>query len=150
MGSLNQDDVALWSSEQASALRKAASVGSNRPIDWENVAEEIESVGNSERLRLRSQISRVLEDLMKLAASPAREPRRGWIETVIDAQREIEDVLQTSPSLRREVTALVEEHTPRMRKVVGAKLALYGDQPTVELDTLRYSVEQVLGWRPEV
>ena len=40
MGSLYQDDVALWSSEQASALRTAASVGSNRPIDWENVVEE--------------------------------------------------------------------------------------------------------------
>ncbi len=149
MGSLYRQDVYLWSREQAAALRKAAEAGSNLRIDWENVAEEIESVGNSERLALSSQIARIVEHLMKLDASPAQDPRRGWISTILDAQREIEDVLESSPSLRREIPAIVAKQIPRVRRSVGIKLKLYEETPTVDLETLSYSAEQVLGWHPE-
>jgi len=149
MGSLYRQDVYLWSREQSAALRKAASAGSNLPIDWENVAEEIESVGNSERLALNSHIVRIIEHLMKLAASPAHDPRRGWISTILDAQREIEDVLESSPSLRREVPAIIAKQIPRARKSVATKLKLYEEAPTVDLGTLSYSEEQVLAWHPD-
>ncbi|MBN9561353.1 MAG: DUF29 domain-containing protein [Alphaproteobacteria bacterium] len=149
MGSLYRRDIYLWSQEQSAALRKAAGAGSNLPVDWENVAEEIESVGNSERLALTSQIARIIEHLMKLDASPAQGPRRGWISTILDAQREIEDVLESSPSLRREVPAIVAKQIPRVRRSVGIKLKLYDETPTVDLETLSYSPEQVLGWHPD-
>ncbi len=149
MGSLYRQDVYLWSREQSAALRKAATADSNLQIDWENVAEEIESVGNSERLALSSQIARIVEHLMKLDASPAHDPRRGWISTIVDAQREIEDVLESSPSLRREVPEIIAKQTPRVRRSVGIKLKLYEETSTVDLDTLTYSEEQVLGWHPD-
>ena len=40
-------------------------------FDRENVAEEIEDLGKSERDAVRSQVSRILEHLLKLAYSPA-------------------------------------------------------------------------------
>jgi hypothetical protein len=149
MGSLYQQDICLWSREQSAALRKAAGAGSNLPIDWENVAEEIESLGRSERSSLRSQIRRVLEHLMKLQASPAREPRRGWIESLIDAHVSIEDTLRGSPSLRREVSRMIEDETPRARRIVRQRMALYDEVPTLDLETLAYSEEQVLVWHPD-
>jgi hypothetical protein len=45
-------DFVLWTKEQAAALRH--SKGSNLPLDWENLAEEIESLGISQRTRLNS------------------------------------------------------------------------------------------------
>jgi Domain of unknown function DUF29 len=38
-------DLALWAADQACALRRAAKASTNQLIDWENVAEEIESLG---------------------------------------------------------------------------------------------------------
>jgi hypothetical protein len=64
-------------SEQARMLRAAADAGWNAPIDWVNVAEEIESLGRSERHARVSHIGIVIEHLLKLQASPATEPVRG-------------------------------------------------------------------------
>ena len=44
MNDLYEDDILLWSEQQAGALRRRAL----NEIDWENVAEEIESVGNEQ------------------------------------------------------------------------------------------------------
>src|SRR5258705_11974756 len=102
---LYDQDFLLWTKEQATALRRAT--GSNLPLDWENLAEEIESLGASQRTELNSQIRRVLRHLFRLeASSPAVDPRAGWRAIVRDARIEIEDLLETNPSLRREIYAV--------------------------------------------
>ena len=103
MGDLYRTDLSLWSAQQAQALRRAAREGSNAAVDWANVAEEIESLGISERRALGNHIGTVIEHLMKLQASPASRPRRGLAGTILRARGEIEKVLEDSPSLRREV-----------------------------------------------
>ena len=100
MGNLYDQDLVLWSEEQGRALRVAARAGWNTPIDWENVAEEIESLGRSERRALTSHIAVVIEHLLKLQASPAAEPARGWRDTIRRTRQQIEEVLEESPSLR--------------------------------------------------
>jgi hypothetical protein len=57
-------------------------VSDNR-FDREHVAEEIEDLGKSERDTVRSQIRRIIEHLLRLAHSPAGQPRSDWIETVL-------------------------------------------------------------------
>ncbi len=85
---LHDVDFLRWTIAQAAALRHAGTSGINTPdpIDWESVAEEIESLGRSERAALRSRIAVVLEHLFKLALLPATDPRAGWLDT-LDAQR---------------------------------------------------------------
>ena len=73
-----EDTFLAWSRNQAAALRAAAQDGSNQELDWENLAEEIEDLGKSQRLALRSRISTIIEHLVKLAHSPANDPRSGW------------------------------------------------------------------------
>jgi Domain of unknown function DUF29 len=149
--SLYHEDIVLWSVEQAHALREAgvAQLNLPSPIDWENVAEEIESLGRSERSALRSHIGVIIEHLMKLEVSPAQDPRRGWIDTVLRERRKIEDVLDDSPSLRREVPDILVAAISRQRRLVLRLLALYEEQPLTALDDLNYTEEQVLGdWLP--
>ena len=50
-------DLALWAESQGRALRDAGHTGTNLPIDWENVAEEIEALGKSQARELASRIS---------------------------------------------------------------------------------------------
>jgi hypothetical protein len=105
---LYDEDFLAWSIDQAGALRAAARTASNQKLDWENLAEEIESLGTSQKLALHSQMRRIVHHLLKLEFSPATEPRRGWMELIDDARSEIEDLLQTSPSLKNEAGAGLE------------------------------------------
>src|SRR5258708_19289677 len=107
-GELYEQDFFLWTKEQAAALRLAKN--SNLPLDWENLAEEIESLGKSDRRELRSQIRRILRHLLKLEASPSVEPRAGWRSTVLDARSQVTDLLRATPTLRPDVTYLLAEH----------------------------------------
>jgi Domain of unknown function DUF29 len=61
------DDILLWSEQQAAAIRKLATAR-NMPdeLDIENVAEEIESVGRSELASLKSYIRLIFVHLIKL------------------------------------------------------------------------------------
>jgi hypothetical protein len=149
MDSLYDQDLVLWAEQQGRELRAAAGAGWNAPIDWENVAEEIETLGRSERRSLASHITNVIEHLLKLQASPIGEPTRGWRDSVRHARTEIEDVLADSPSLRREVAAVIARQVPRARAIVRANLEDHGEQPRIDLDAVSYTEQQVLGdWLP--
>lgn len=143
-------DVLEWSVRQADLLRRlAAGEAINEPIDWPNIIDEVETVGRSERASLRSQIALVLEHLMKLQASPSINPRSGWKITVLRGRRAIERSLGDSPSLRPAVAAMIVDETPSARQIVAATLADYGEQPKIDVASLTYTQDQVLGdWFP--
>lgn len=149
MDSLYDQDLVLWSEQQARALRAAAEAGWNAPIDWENVAEEIESLDRFERHALASHIAIIIEHLLRLQASPAQEPVRGWRDTIRRVRREIERLLEESPSLRREVANIIVDETAPARSLVLAKFQDHGEQPLTDIDVLAYTEAQVLGdWLP--
>ena len=82
---------------------------------------------------------------MKLEASPAVEPRRGWEETVRRTRRDIEDLLEDSPSLRRTVDAVIARQLPGVREIVAASLARYEETPRVAVEGLSYDAISVPG-----
>jgi Domain of unknown function DUF29 len=120
-------DPVIWSVRQADLLRRlAAGEQVNVQVDWENIAEEIESLGKSQRVSLASHVLRVLEHLMKLEASIATATRRGWRETVRRARVEIAELLEDSPSLRSTVGAVIARQFPAVREIVAETLADHG------------------------
>ena len=143
-------DFFLWTKEQAAALR--AVKDSNLPLDWGNLAEEIESLGTSQRTELNSQVRRIVRHLFKLEASPAADPRAGWHTTVRDARTEVEDLLEASPSLRRELDAIVKRQGTSAAKLAGYDLEDHGEPAEavwVRLEKGGFTAEQVLGeWFP--
>ncbi|MBK1841280.1 DUF29 domain-containing protein [Azospirillum sp. YIM B02556] len=93
-------DFLAWTEEQARLLREASRERINTPIDWENVAEEIESMGRSELRAVESALVRVIEHLLKLEHSPADEPRAAWKVSVLEHRDRVARDLSASPSLR--------------------------------------------------
>src|SRR5439155_12953594 len=94
-----EDDFYAWTQYQAEVLR-SLKTRDNR-FDREHVAEEIEDLGKSERDATQSQITRVLEQFLKLAHSPADRPRYGWMRSIAEARGVLRRKL--SPTLRRDV-----------------------------------------------
>ncbi len=148
---LYDQDFLLWTEEQATALRRAR--GSNLPLDWDNLAEEIESLGTSQRTQLNSQVRRILRHLFKLEASPAADPRAGWRTTVRDVRTEIEDLLEASPSLRREIDAVVKRQGTSAAKLAAHDLEDHGERAEAvwaRVEKGGFTAEQVLDdWFPE-
>jgi hypothetical protein len=146
---LYEKDFVRWTAQQSSALREASRFPMNLPLDWENLAEEIESLGRSERRELRSRLMAILEHLLKLEHSPATDPRHGWMDTIERERSEIELLLEDSPSLRREVALMIAEGAPRAARLAARVLFRHGEE-IGDLAVPNYTDEQVLGdWFPE-
>jgi hypothetical protein len=147
------EDFVAWSQQQAEALRAAARGGSNQVIDWQNLAEEIEGLGISQRSALGSQIRRIIQHLLKLEYSLASEPRRGWEDSIADARIEIEDLFERSSSLRQEVPREIEKQTRHAVRLAIRALEQHGEidaAMTARVRAASYTDDQVLGdWFPE-
>lgn len=100
---LYESDFYEWTQRQAAALRKMAAERVNSELDLENLAEEIESVGGSDKKEVKNRLTTVLEHMLKIAYSPAYEPLNGWRGTVRVQRRDLLATLEQSPSLRRVV-----------------------------------------------
>jgi len=145
---LYEEDFVRWTEQQSTALRDAARAGTNLPLDWENLAEEVESLGRSQRHELRSRLAVIIEHLMKLEHSPAIDPRTGWMETIGRERLNIEDLLKDSPSLGNELGSMIEYLKPRVARLATASLFGYGETAR-KLPSPSYTAEQVLGdWFP--
>lgn len=151
MSDLYDADLIEWSEHQAELLRQRAAgrLINEQDLDWTNLAEEIEDLGKSQRAALGSHVLRILEHLMKLDASPALDPRRGWEDTVQAAQSEVAILIEASPSLRRTVGEVIARQLPRARANVARTMARYDETPRLPLEALAYSAEAVLGEPPE-
>jgi len=147
-----EHDFYAWTQQQAAALRAAVRTGANLPVDWENVAEEIESLGRSDARELRSRIATIVEHLLKLEFAPTDLPRAGWEETVDRSREAFEKLIAESPSLRPGVVAWVEnEHRGSVRQVLRA-LSRQGELDgalAARIEARRYNQDEVLGeWWP--
>jgi hypothetical protein len=149
---LYEEDFVRWTEQQSLALREAAQAASNLPLDWENLAEEIESLGRSQRHALRSRIAVILEHLLKLDQSPATDPRRGWMDTIARERSDIEILLDDSPSLRGDVVRMVGDETKRAVRNATRALLRHGEgspELIANLTAASYTEDQVLGdWFP--
>jgi hypothetical protein len=144
---LYDEDFVRWTEEQAQELRQAAALGTNLPLDWENLAEEIDSLGRSLRHELRSRLMVIVEHLLKLEHSPAVDPRRGWMETIDREQVVIEDLLQESPSLKSDLGPTIEQARSRAVRLAARRLSNHGEAAVISVPS--YTEEQVLGdWFP--
>ncbi len=92
-----EHDFNQWCLDQARAARE----GETDRLDLDNIAEELWSLGASDRRALESQIKRVLEHLLKWTYQPDKRSR-SWLTSLNDARDKIDLILDDSPSLARE------------------------------------------------
>ncbi len=98
------EDFALWSAEQAALLRE----GRLDALDRENLAEEIESLGRSERKEIRKRLRVLLAHLLKWQHQPGKR-KGGWSATLLVQRRELLHTLAENPSLRSHPTQALAE-----------------------------------------
>ena len=143
-------DLLLWSERQAALLRRAAAGERvNDQVDWENVAEEIKSLGRSDRRELHNRVASILVHLLKLVSSPADAPRAGWRETILEQRRRIARLLKESRSLQPGLSQVIAEEIGDARTQAAVALQGHSEQPLVDPAGLDFTTEQVLGpWLP--
>jgi hypothetical protein len=94
---LTQTDYALWIEETINLLKEQ----NYHSVDWEDLIEEIESLGRSQKRELRNRLITMLEHCLKLCYSDYTQDYRGWTETIKRSQRELKGLLEDSPSLKQ-------------------------------------------------
>lgn len=99
-----EEDFALWSVEQAALLRDGRFDG----LDRENLAEEIESLGRSERKEIRKRLRVLLVHLLKWRFRATKQ-KGGWKATILVQRRELLRTLAENPSLRAHPREALEE-----------------------------------------
>lgn len=79
MSALYEADVFAWSEQQAGLLRRlAAGERLNEPPDWNNIVEELESVGREQLHAVESLLVQALAHMLKAKAWPASRFAPGW------------------------------------------------------------------------
>lgn len=142
--SLYERDFYAWANEQAALLR----AGKLTQADIEHIAEEIESMGKSEKRELVNRLSVLLMHLLKWQFQPSV---RGtsWRLTVEEQRTRLADHLEDNPSLKSSLSASIE---------AGYRLAVLGAARETGLDrqifpsTCPWSFEQIMneGFWPEI
>jgi hypothetical protein len=116
---LYDSDYYLWSEHQATLLRQ----GKLTLLDLENLAEEIESLGKSDRRALMSQINRLLVHLLKWQFQAERRSV-SWEKSIRSARRSIDRILEDSPSLRDAMSARLEKEYDLARRDASRETGL--------------------------
>ena len=136
--SLYDSDFYAWTQEQAALLRD----GKMKALDLANLAEEIESLGKSDRRALASHLRGLVMHLLKWHYQPSgRQTGQSWRTSINNHRRDIQAIVDDSPSLRRQVPDLLAREYARSRRdasdETGLPLATFPD-------TCPWTPEQVL------
>lgn len=95
---LHDRDFNLWTEQMKIALE-------NRDVnamDWNNLIEEIEDMGASQKRALDSYLQRLIEHILKLKywESEVDKCRNGWMKEVTNFRNQINRILKKNPSLK--------------------------------------------------
>jgi hypothetical protein len=98
-----EKDFYLWLTENARLLRE----GKVAKIDAANIAEELESMGKSEKRELISRLTVLLVHLLKWKFQSAGRST-SWRNTILTQRIDINELFDDSPSLRYEIEKKIE------------------------------------------
>jgi Domain of unknown function DUF29 len=134
---LYDQDLLAWAEQQAAQLR----AGHLDEVDIEHLIEEIEAMAGNLRRELKSRLRVLLAQLLKWQFQPRRRSR-SWAATIAEQRDQIEDLLEESPSLRRELEATARTAWPQARKRAAIETGLPRASFPVDLP---YALSRILG-----
>ncbi len=134
--SLYDTDFFEWCHEQARLVR----AGRLDELDLENIAEELETMGRSDKHQIRSRLKVLVMHLLKWKYQPgARTP--GWRRTIRDQREEIAEVVKGSPSLKGFPAAIAIDLYSSARHAASEET---GIDYTLFPEVCPFTVEQIL------
>jgi hypothetical protein len=99
-----------WVQQQTALIRQ----GQWSELDAQNLLEELESLGRSEKRALISQVARLCAHLLKWRYQPAKRSR-SWVLNIRSARQEIAAILRDNPSLRAKLPEVFADGYDRGR-----------------------------------
>jgi hypothetical protein len=114
--SLYDQDFYAWANEQAALLR----AGKLSAADIENIAEEIESMGRTEKRELVSRLTVLLAHLLKWQYQPDRRGK-SWRGTIRNQRLDVSDHLADNPSLKAQLSDTIAAAYERARNAAAAE-----------------------------
>jgi hypothetical protein len=129
-------DFFAWTNEQAQRLRALKP----KDFDWENVAEEIESLGKSDRRTLRGDLRVVLEHLIEWRYQPDKRTQ-SWSDSLDEHRDRIDELIEESPSLGTAPREMLDRAYVKARRKA---LKATGLPERAIPQTCPFTVEQVL------
>jgi hypothetical protein len=133
---LYEADFYAWTQEQAKFLRE----GAWEHLDQDNLIEEIESLGKQQRQELRNRLGVLLGHLLKWEFQ-AQMRSKSWFATLREQRREIQELLEDSPSLQPYLPeALPKAYQAGLDLAVRETPLNYKDFPAI----CPYSLQQIL------
>ena len=145
MSDLHEADFYAWAKQQAELLR----AGRYRELDLENLIEEVDDLGGALYRGVRSRVRTIIEHLLKLQHSPAKEPRTGWYDTILAQRDDLLDEL--TPTLRHMLEDALSEQYARARKRAASSLRRHRENAAADAlpETCPYTLDQITGdWLP--
>jgi uncharacterized protein DUF29 len=137
--SLYEEDFYEWSLRTAELVRQ----GRWQEVDPESVAEEIESLGRSERREIGTRLALLIAHLLKWQFQPDKHEIHGrsWRSTINEQRRQITKLTTEMPSLQRLLCRDLAEAYERAVILASRETGpLQWDFP----QTCPYSLEQIL------
>jgi hypothetical protein len=108
-----------WTQQQAALLK----AGRLNDLDIDNLIEEVETMGRSEKRELQSRLTVLLAHLLKWQHQPARRGK-SW-QLTIEAQREnCLDVLDENPSLKPKLDAILIKSYSKARTMASQETGM--------------------------
>lgn len=124
---LYKSDFYRWTVDQVENLR----LGKLDGLDLENLAEEIESLGNQQRSELENRLAVLLGHLLKWDLQPDLRGK-SWRSTIREQRRQIKKLISKNPSLKSYLDeAILEGYESALDLVVRETPLDYKDLPQV-------------------
>jgi hypothetical protein len=101
--SLYNQDILLWVEDTIAKL-KAHDFAN---LDLENLIEEVDTLGKSQRNAIRSLLRRLTEHLLKRCYVPLPECYVGWQREIRAFRNDIKDILEDAPSLKNQISEIL-------------------------------------------
>jgi len=138
LANLYDQDFNLWIEATTQALHQ----GKFEQLDLENLIEEIESLGRSDKRALRSQLIRVIKHILKLKYQPnLHYSLNSWRSSVVEGRGQVKQLLKDSPSLNPYLAQVFEECYQDGKQETVAETGL---DSNLFPDTSEFSLEQIL------
>ena len=115
---LYQTDFYAWTQQQAALLKEEEFT----EVDWQNLIEEIEDMGRSNKREVSSRLTRILEHLLKLFTEPNSRAANHWKRTILTQRIDLRRHLRDNATLRATVSEFIDDAYSDARRLAVSGL----------------------------